>query len=238
VRIDFVSLFPDQVLGAVRYSITKRAAERGLVAFSAVSPRDFARDRRGTVDDSPAGGGPGMVMMAETVRDALHSLPVSEPRAIVFTDPTGTPFQQGHAMGLSKMEQVVFVCGHYEGIDERARLAYATHTFSIGDFILTGGELPALMMADAIVRLLPGVLGSSESLEIDAHHDGLLSAPQFTAPDTFEGFAIPDVLKSGDHAAVKKWKRAQALRLTRQNRPDLFAKAKLDKNDLELLKEP
>lgn len=235
MRIDFVTLFPDQVLSFVRTSITGRAEKSGAVEYCAVSPREFARDARGTVDDTPAGGGPGMVMMAEPVRDALLSLPTESPRAVVMTDPTGVRFEQKHALELAGMSQVVFLCGHYEGIDDRIRQRYATHTFSLGDFILTGGELPALVMADAVVRLLPGVLGSGESLEIDAHSDGLLSAPQFTRPDEFEGLEIPAVLKSGDHGAIARWKRQQSLRLSRSTRPDLFARAELTKSDLDLL---
>ncbi|HMS55239.1 MAG TPA: tRNA (guanosine(37)-N1)-methyltransferase TrmD [Fimbriimonadaceae bacterium] len=235
MRIDFISLFPDQVLSTIRHSITGRAEEKGLVEYVAVSPREFARDARGTVDDTPAGGGPGMVMMAEPVRDALLSLPVEASRAVVVTDPTGVRFEQSHARELASLFQVVFVCGHYEGIDDRFRQRYATHSFSLGDFILTGGELPALVMTDAVVRLLPGVLGSPESLDIDAHSDGLLSAPQFTRPDVFEGLEIPAVLKSGDHGAIARWKRQMSLRLTRSSRPDLFARAELGKSDLELL---
>lgn len=176
-----------------------------------------------------------MVMMAEPVRDAILSLPRGPETAIVFTDPTGVPFDQAAAAELAKSEHVVFVCGHYEGIDERVRKRYATYTFSIGDYVLTGGELPALVMADAVCRLIPGVLGSEASLEIDAHSDGLLSAPQYTRPDEFEGEPIPAVLKSGNHGEIERWKRLQSLRLTRERRPDLFAKAALKKGDLDLL---
>lgn len=237
LRIDFVTLFPEMALTGVRHSILLRAEEGGLVQFHATNPRDFAADRRGTVDDKPFSGGPGMLMKPEPVDAALRAVteaPVGQ-RAIVMPDPTGQLFNQEAAYQLARMEHVVFVCGHYEGIDERVAEKWITHRFSIGDYILTGGELPALVMADAIVRLLPGALGASESLDIDSHSDGLLSAPQYTRPEDWEGMTVPEVLRTGDHNAIAKWKRAESLRMTRTLRPDLFARAKLAKSDLDLL---
>jgi len=235
LRIDFVTLFPEMVLDAVGHSILKRATEAGLVKFGSATPRDFATDNHRTVDDSPFGGGPGMLMKCEQVSAAIDSLKPDENSAIVMTDPTGVPFTQSLAQELSQKEQVIFVCGHYEGIDDRVRKLYATHNVSIGDFVLTGGELPSLVMADAVVRLLPGALGCADSLGADSHSDGLLSAPQFTRPEVFRGESVPDVLRSGDHGAVDKWRRKQALELTRQNRPDLFWRAELTKDDVKLL---
>lgn len=233
LRVGFVTLFPEMIRQAVGHSIVRRAVEAGLVAFETQNPRDFTTDKHRTVDDSPFGGGPGMVMKAEPVARAIEAL--GDREAVVFTDPTGVPFSQALAHELAGKGSVAFVCGHYEGIDDRARERFATHTISLGDFVLTNGELPALVMADAVVRLLPGALGSEESLGIDSFGDGLLSAPQYTRPEVWRDLAVPLVLRSGDHAAIAKWKRATALRTTRARRPDLFARAALTAEDLKLL---
>lgn len=232
-----MTLFPEMVLGAVRHSMLRRAEESGLVAFHAVDPRSFATDRHRTVDDTPYGGGPGMLMKPEPLDAAIRSI-LPHPgtgAAVVMPDPTGTTFTQSDAAYLAKTGHVVFVCGHYEGIDERIAQKWITHRFSIGDYVLTGGELPALVIADAIVRLVPGVLGDAASLEIDSHAEGLLSAPQYTRPEVWEGLEVPAILRSGDHGAIAKWKRREALLATRERRPDLFARANLAKSDLDLL---
>lgn len=234
-RVDFVSLFPEMVLDACRHSILARAAAAGQVAFRAANPRDFAEDRHRTVDDTPYGGGPGMLMRPDVVASAIRSLEPEESAAIVWVEPTGALFGQRDAATLAERSQIVLVCGHYEGIDDRARERFATHVYSIGDFVLTGGELPALVIADSVVRLLPGVLGSAKSLAIDSHAEGLLSAPQFTRPETFEGLEVPEVLKGGNHREAERWKRATALIRTRQRRPDLFCRAKLEKGDADML---
>lgn len=233
LRLDFVTLFPEMVMEALGHSILRRASEAGLVRFSTSNPRDFTMDKHRTVDDSPFGGGPGMLMKAEPVALAIEAL--GEADAVVFTDPTGRLFGQADAAALAGLGSIVFVCGHYEGIDDRVCERFATHTFSIGDFVLTNGELPALVMADSVVRLLPGALGSEESLGIDSHSDGLLSAPQFTRPEVWRELAVPPVLLSGNHKEVAKWKRRQALLSTRAQRPDLFARARLSEADLKLL---
>ncbi len=235
LRIDFVTLFPEMVLEAVDHSMLARAKESGAVQFGAVNPREFTHDKHRTVDDNPFGGGPGMLMKCEPVAAAIDSLFPDENTAVVMTDPTGTPFTQALAHELASRPRIIFVCGHYEGIDDRIRTLYATHTVSIGDFVLTGGELPALVMADAVTRLQPGVLGCSESLEVDSHADGLLSAPQFTRPEEFRGEAVPDVLRSGDHGAISDWRRRQSLRVTRAHRPDLFWSSELTARDVKLL---
>ncbi len=235
VRIDFVTLFPEMVLGACRYSILQRAAEAGTVQFRSANPRDFAADPHRTVDDSPYGGGPGMLMKPDVAAAAIRSLEPGPEAAIVLCDPTGTSFTQSAAVELALCKQIVFLCGHYEGIDDRIRQRFATHVYSIGDYVLTGGELPALVMADAVVRLIPGVLGSAESLAIDAHAGGLLSAPQFTRPESWEGLEVPEVLRGGHHGEAARWKRRASLRLTRANRPDLFARARLEKGDADML---
>lgn len=233
LRVGFVTLFPEMIHQAVGHSILRRAVEAGLVAFETQDPRDFTADKHRTVDDSPFGGGPGMVMKAEPVAQAIEAL--GDMEAVVFTDPTGTPFTQQVARELAGKGSVGLVCGHYEGIDDRARERFATHTLSLGDFVLTNGELPALVIADAIVRLLPGALGSGESLDIDSFGDGLLSAPQYTRPEVWREAPVPPVLLSGNHGEVKKWKRRMALKTTRARRPDLFATARLTEEDLKLL---
>ena len=223
------------VLEAVGHSMLRRAAESGLVSFHGTNPREFTTDKHRTVDDTPFGGGPGMLMKAGPVDAALGSVIAGDKVAVVMPDPTGALFGQEDAQELSELEQLVFLCGHYEGIDERVCEKWVTHRFSIGDYVLTGGELPALVMADAVVRLLPGVLGDASSLGIDSHSDGLLSAPQYTRPEVWDGRLVPEVLRSGDHGAIAKWKRAHSLQVTRERRPDLFARATLAKSDLVLL---
>ncbi|HRF60439.1 MAG TPA: tRNA (guanosine(37)-N1)-methyltransferase TrmD [Fimbriimonadaceae bacterium] len=238
LRVDFVSLFPELILPALGHSILLRAKEAGQVAFRCANPRDFAEDAHRTVDHPPFGGGAGMVLMAPLVAKAVRSLDPVDGAAVILTDPSGERFCQRHARELASRPQVVFLCGHYGGVDDRVRQRYATQVFSIGDFVLTGGELPALVMADAVVRLIPGVLGDPESLVNEAHTEGLLGYPQFTKPRGFEGASVPDVLLSGDHGAIARWRRRQALLATRRLRPDLFATAPLTRNDLKLLDEP
>jgi tRNA (guanine37-N1)-methyltransferase len=235
LRVDFVTLFPEMALAACGHSILGRAQAAGLVRFGASNPRDFASDKHRTVDDSPYGGGPGMVLKPDVVAAAVRALEPSPGAAVVFCEPNGELFTQAAAHNLAGREHVIFVCGHYEGIDDRARELLATHVFSIGDYVLTGGELPALVMADAAVRLLPGALGSPESLEIDSHVHGLLAAPQYTRPETFEGLTVPEELRLGDHRAAQAWKRREELLRTRRYRPDLFCRAKLEKGDPDML---
>lgn len=236
-RIEFVTLFPEMIHSSLGESIMGRAQDSGLVRFRSANPRDFCYDRHQKVDDTPYGGEPGMLIRAEPVALALESLGVtpSDGTAVIMTSPTGRTFTQADASALSKCPHVAFLCGHYEGIDHRVETRYATHVYSIGDYVLTNGELPALIMADAIVRLLPGVLGSADSLAADAHSDGLLSAPNFTRPEVWRGESIPAVLKSGDHAKARRWRRLYSLLLTQKQRPDLFAKAPLTSDDLKLL---
>ncbi|HRI44177.1 MAG TPA: tRNA (guanosine(37)-N1)-methyltransferase TrmD [Fimbriimonadaceae bacterium] len=235
MRIDFVTLFPEMVLPALRHSILARAEQTGIVSFAATNPRDFATDAHRTVDGRPCGGGPGMVMRPDVVGRALESLDLMPGHRIVLTDPNGERFEQRHARDIASVDHLVILCGHYEGIDDRIRQRYASDVFSIGDFVLTGGEFPALLIADAVVRLLPGVLGDPDSLGADSHSDGLLSYPQFTLPREWEGFQVPAVLLSGDHGAIARWRRRHALISTRRQRPDLFCRARLSKSDVDLL---
>lgn len=239
-RVDFVTLFPEMVWPALGHSILGRAASAGLVEFRTANPRDFCHDRHLKVDDRPFGGEPGMLIRAEPVARAVEWLARSSQEgdaqtAVVLTAPTGRVFDQAAARELAAFDRVVFLCGHYEGIDHRVEEALCTHVFSIGDYVLTNGELPALVMADAMARLLPGVLGSAASLDADSFSDGLLSAPNYTRPERWRGRVVPSVLLSGDHRAIVNWRRRRALELTRDLRPDLLARAKLRKDDLPTL---
>ncbi len=240
LRLDFVTLFPETVRNTMSHSIMRRAVDGGAATFGTTNPRDFCYDRHLKVDDTPFGGEPGMLIRAEPIALALESLGI-EPgdgdpdTVVVMTDPTGARFDQALAHELSTKQRLVFLCGHYEGIDHRIAAAFSTRAVSIGDFVLTNGEMPALVMADAVVRLLPGVLGSEKSLEADSHSDGLLSAPNFTRPEVWRGLPIPEVLKSGDHQAIASWRRRESLRSTLRLRPDLLARAKLDKQDVNML---
>ncbi len=233
VRIAFVTLFPEVIHAALDHSIMKRASDAGHVQFETANPRDFCYDRHLKVDDVPYGGEPGMLIKAEPTALALENL--GSKQAVILTDPAAKPFTQQDAQELSQLEGIAFLCGHYEGFDHRVKTELATHAFSIGDYVLTNGEFPALIMSDAIVRLLPGVLGDEGSLAADSHSDGLLSAPNYTRPDVWRGVAVPEVLKSGNHKAISKWRRKQSLALTKELRPDLLAKAKLERDDLDML---
>ncbi|ARU40165.1 tRNA (guanosine(37)-N1)-methyltransferase TrmD [Armatimonadetes bacterium Uphvl-Ar1] len=236
MKIDFVTLFPDLVLPTLDHSIIARAQSQNLVSFSAQNPRDFATDNHRTVDDSPYGGGPGMVMLAPLIHQAVRACSPNPQTKIILTDPAGELFTQSHAEQLSQAEHLIFICGHYEGIDERVATQIATHILTIGDFVLTGGELPALTMTDSIVRLLPGVLGSPESHQDDSHsNSGLLGFPLYTRPVEFLGEEVPTVLRSGDHKKIAEWRRQQQLMRTKTRRPDLFARADLHPTDIDLL---
>ncbi|MCC6402471.1 MAG: tRNA (guanosine(37)-N1)-methyltransferase TrmD [Fimbriimonadaceae bacterium] len=235
MRVSFVTLFPEQVLAALEHGVVARGVRAGLLEWATANPRDFATDRHRTVDDAPYGGGPGMVLIATVVESALKSLNLPKGTPIVLADPAGPRFSQADARRLASSGEVCFVCGHYEGVDERVREALCTEARSIGDFVCTGGELPAALMADAVCRLVPGVLGDPESHEDDSFGGGLLGFPLYTRPETALGIRVPEVLLSGDHAAIAKWRRRERLLRTRTTRPDLFATADLLPGDLGLL---
>lgn len=237
MKIAFVSLFPEHITPWASSSMIGRAATRGLIELKSVNPRNFTYDRNNKVDDTPFGGEPGMLIKAEPVALAVQSLGWSKPK-VILTDPAGKSFQQSDAIRLSCESELVFLCGHYEGIDDRAAEYLNAERFSIGDYILTSGELAAMVMADAIARNLPGVLGDSNSLSADSHSDGLLSAPNYTKPETWRGIEVPPVLRSGNHREIIKWRRQQALRITLENRPDLLAKAELSAEDVKLISSP
>ncbi|MBQ3726600.1 MAG: tRNA (guanosine(37)-N1)-methyltransferase TrmD, partial [Selenomonadaceae bacterium] len=222
--IDIITLFPEMFAGVFGESIIKRAVEKNILEIRFTQLRDFAFDKHKHVDDSPFGGGAGMVLKPEpvyrAVRDVLNRSDENFSRKIIITDPGGKVFTQAKAKELAKVEQLIFICGHYEGFDARI-YDLADELISIGDYVLTGGELPAMVIVDAVARMLPNVLGSAESAATDSFFDGLLGFPQYTRPREFEGKIVPEVLLSGNHAEIKKWRETQALNLTRNRRPDL-----------------
>ncbi len=219
-------------------SILGRAVERGLLSVDLHNFRDHARDRHHTVDDYAYGGGPGMVLKPEPLFQAVESLLGAPPRCpVILLTPQGRVFRQADAERLVGEERFALICGHYEGFDERISEHLATEELSIGDFVLTGGELAAMVVIDAVARLLPGVLGSDESAAADSHASGLLQHPQYTRPAEFRGWTVPDVLLSGDHQAVDRWRRRQSLQRTLQRRPDLLGTADLSEEDMEFLRE-
>jgi tRNA (guanine37-N1)-methyltransferase len=234
MRVDVVTLFPELFEGPLRVSIIGRAVERGLVTFGVHDLREHGLGRHRSVDDYPYGGGAGMVMRPEPLYAAVE--PLREAGAhVILLDPAGEPLTDALARELAGMSHLALVCGRYEGIDERAR-ALVDREVSIGDYVLTGGELPALVLIDTVVRLLPGVI-EAESHEGDSFASGLLEHPQYTRPEEFRGMAVPPVLLSGHHGEVERWRRREALRRTLERRPDLLESASLTDADRELLDE-
>ena len=227
MKVDIVTIFPGMFKGPIDESILKRAQEKNLVEIEVHDLRQWTKDKHKTVDDSPYGGGPGMVMMVEPVDKAIRSLlaqqgdSLTKPKVILMT-PQGKQFEQKKAQELSKLEHLIFICGHYEGVDERVREHLVDEEISIGDYVLTGGELPAMVVIDSVVRLIPGVLGKEASLDEESFSNGLLEYPHYTRPEEFEGWKVPDVLLSGNHAEIAKWRKEQALKRTQQRRPDLL----------------
>jgi len=220
LKIGFVTLFPEAVWPYVNASILGRAAGAGLLDFSIVNPRDFTYDRHAKVDDAPFGGQPGLLIKAEPIALAVEHFGWESP-VVISTDPAGVPFRQSDAVELATGGPVIFLCGHYEGIDDRVVEYLGARRYSIGDYVLTGGELPALVMADAICRNVPGVLGDSASLAADSFSDRGLSAENYTRPAVWRGISVPEVLQSGNHARIREWREERAAEITRTVRPDL-----------------
>jgi len=238
VRIDILTLFPDMFESAFSASIIGRARQNGLLDIRLWDIRLFATDRHKTADDKPYGGGPGMVMKIEPLAACLDAVLSEEPPLalpVIVTSPQGRLLHDALVREWAGYERLVLVCGHYEGIDERLHQLYNTMEISIGDYVLTGGELPAMVIVDAVSRFLPGVLGGEESALGDCFSDGLLKHPQYSRPPLFRGLAVPSVLLSGHHEEIRLWRRRQALLRTRERRPDLLAKAALTEEDLRLL---
>ncbi|MCI8311302.1 MAG: tRNA (guanosine(37)-N1)-methyltransferase TrmD [Lachnospiraceae bacterium] len=234
MRFYVLTLFPDMIRDGFQTSITGRAVEKGILSLETVNIRDFSVNKHQRVDDYPYGGGAGMVMQAEPVYLAYESVAkklTKKPR-VLYMSPQGKVFHQRMAEELAREEELVFLCGHYEGIDERVLEEIVTDEVSIGDYVLTGGELPALVMMDAISRLLEGVLHNEESAEFDSFSDNLLEYPQYSRPQNWRGKEVPEILLSGHHLNVEKWRREQSLLRTRKRRPDLLETANLTKEEV------
>lgn len=239
MHIGIVTLFPDVCAQLARLGVTGRAAADGPVALDFENPREHAGDRHRTVDDRPYGGGPGMVMKVAPLKAAITALRGRMPagtRSVMLT-PQGRPFDQGLAQSYAQKPGLLLVCGRYEGVDERIVELEIDEEVSVGDFVASGGELPALLVADAVTRLLPGVLGDSASAEQDSFVEGLLDCPHYTRPESFEGLAVPEVLLSGDHEQVRRWRLKQALGRTWLRRPELLKNRRLRDEERRLLDE-
>ncbi len=235
-RFDVFTLFPDVFKPYLETSILQRAQEAHLVEINLYNIRDWTTDRHHVCDDMPYGGGGGMVMKPGPIFAAVEGILGTPPCCpVILLSPQGRVFTQAVAQELSTLPHMALLCGRYEGIDERVRGHLVTDEISIGDYVLSGGELPALVLIDAITRLIPGALGDPEGASDDSHATGLLEYPHYTRPPEFRGWKVPDILLSGDHGRIEKWRRQQALLRTRQRRPDLLAKAELSKKDREFL---
>ena len=243
MQVHILTLFPEMFAGPFDHSIMKRAIERGLVNIHLTNIRDYSHDRHRTVDDSPYGGGPGMVMKPEPLFEAVESIlahkspEVRQDTPVVLMTPQGQLFTQAMAQELSSRREMIIICGHYQGVDERVCQQLVAKQISIGDYVLTGGELAAMVVVDAVVRLLPGVVGSEDSVAVDSFTSGLLQYPLYTRPPVFRDWAVPDVLVSGDHSAIAQWRRRQALLRTQARRPDLLAEARLPPEERHFLEQ-
>jgi tRNA (guanine37-N1)-methyltransferase len=236
MHFDVLTLFPQVINPYLEESIMQRAIANGIISVSAHNLRDWTTDKHHVTDDVPFGGGGGMVLKAEPVFAAMESLQqANQPCPVILMSPQGKPFDHAMAQQLSQKERVIILCGRYEGVDERIREHLITDEISIGDYVLSGGELPALVLIEAVMRLLPGALGAPNGASEDSFADGLLEHPHYTRPAEFRGWAVPDVLLSGNHQLVSRWRREQAWLRTLQRRPDLARKMELSKFDIELL---
>jgi len=234
MRIDVLTLFPEFFEVLKNWSIIGRALQQGIFSLNTVNIRDFSKDKHKRVDDYPFGGGPGMVMKPEPIYDAISSVKTDKSLTI-FLSPQGKVLNQELANILSKESHLILLCGHYEGVDNRIIENYIDMEVSIGDYVLTGGEIPAMVLIDSVVRLLPGTLSSEESYMEESHYDGLLEYPQYTRPRVFNGLPVPEILLSGDHEKIREWRKYQALKNTFLKRPDLLEKRKLSKSEMEML---
>ena len=223
MRFDVLTLFPEMVMDGLNTSIIGRAVKNGLLSIEAINIRDFAQNKHGQVDDYTYGGGAGLLMQAAPIYRAYESVceKIGKKPRVIYLTPQGNVFNQGYAEEFSQEEDLIFLCGHYEGIDERA-FKEVDMQISLGDFVLTGGEMAAIPIIDSILRLVPGVLNKSESHEDESFSDGLLEYPQYTRPEVFEGESVPSVLLSGHHENIRKWRRLQSLEITKKRRPDLY----------------
>ena len=233
--IQAVTLFGEMFRSITDYGVTGRALQRGLWHFNSINPRQFADNKLGYIDDRPFGGGPGMIMMAEPLQSAIDAAKAQHNGKVVYLSPQGNPLTHQKAAELAKLDGLILVCGRYEGIDERLLSSAIDEEISIGDFVVSGGELPAMMLMDAVLRLIPGVLGDADSAGQDSFANGLLDCPHYTRPIEFQGMTVPAVLRSGNHALIAEWRLEQALRRTLQRRPDLLAGRALTPEESRLL---
>ena len=238
MRIDIMTLFPEMCESVLNESIIGRARKAEKVELNCINIRDFAENKHNKVDDMPYGGGMGMVMAIQPIESCYkHLWGDGEKPHLIYLSPKGKTLTQEKVVELSKLDHIVLLCGHYEGIDERIIDTYVDEEISIGDFVLTGGELPALTLADAVCRMLPGVLSDDLCFEDESHFSGVLEYPQYTRPAVWNEKPVPPVLLSGNHAEIAKWRRKQSLKITRERRPDMFSKIEFTKLDQKLLKE-
>ena len=236
MRIDILTLFPDMFKEMLNESIIKRAIESKKVTVNLINIRDFSENKHKKVDDTPYGGGAGMVMQADVIYNAYKSIKKTNAK-VIYMSPQGQVLNQKKVEGLSKEEHLIILCGHYEGIDERVLEEIVTDYVSIGDYVLTGGELPAMVMVDAISRLVPGVLHNNVSAEFESFQDNLLEYPQYSRPEEWHGKKVPPVLMSGHHANIEKWRREQSILRTYERRPDLLEKSNLTEKEKKWLKD-
>jgi tRNA (guanine37-N1)-methyltransferase len=238
MRFDILTLFPEMFSSPFKESILAKAIEKGLIELRTINIRDFALDKHRIVDDAPYGGGQGMVMKVEPITRAIEQVKSEDPSVrTIYLTPEGKPLNEEMARQLSSRSHLILLCGRYEGVDERVRELFVDEEISIGDYVLTGGELAAMVLIDAVSRLLPGVLGSDRSAEEDSFFGSLLEYPQYTRPASFRGNEVPEVLLSGNHQAISLWRRKEALRRTWMRRPDLLSKASLSEEDKKILEE-
>lgn len=236
MKIDILTLFPEIFHDIFNWSIIGRAVEKKLVQLNCINIRDFSEDKHKRVDDYPFGGGPGMVMKPEPIAKAIESVKERESK-VIYLSPKGKVYDQKMANKLAKEKHLILLSGHYEGIDNRIVEHYVDDEISIGDYVLTGGEIPSLVLLDSIIRLIPGVLGSKESFIEDSHYNGLLEYPQYTRPRDFNGYLVPSVLLSGNHKEIEKWRLYESLKITYLNRKDLLEKKNLTDEEKDMLKE-
>ncbi len=239
MRFDVLTLFPETITEACNFSIIKRALNDNIIQINSVNPRDYTLDKHKKVDDTPYGGGAGMLLSCQPYLDALNSVNKLENSKTIIMSPQGKTFNQQTAKDFLQFDQLIIICGHYEGFDERIKEISDAEEISIGDFVLTGGEFPALCIIDSVTRLLKGVLGDEESAEYDSHYDGLLEHPHYTKPREYGGLEVPEILLNGNHEKIKEWRRLQQFIVTKKKRPDLFDKflcSELSDFDKKILK--
>ena len=236
MRIAVISIFPEMLRAITDFGVTRRAVRNGLIEIHCINPRDYAYDKHQKVDERPFGGGPGMLMMVQPLRDAiLKAKELLPDAAVVYLSPQGRVFSHSAAVNMARREEIIFLCGRYEGIDERVVESLVDEEWSIGDYVLSGGELPAMVMIDAISRMVPGVLGDQESAQEDSFALGLLDYPQYTRPEEIDGMRVPEVLLSGNHKEIRKWRLGMSLARTYERRPDILKNLALTDEQEKLL---